>query len=159
MGGHVVDVEVVLLHVLAVVALGVGQPEQPLLEDRVVPVPQTQGETHQPLVVADAREPVLTPAVGARAGLVMGEVVPCIAVVAVVLTNGPPLTLAEVGAPLPPAAVTCLRQAQSLSCRRHRSPPTLLPSTDQGAVPRGTLAGRTTASGTGAVLSRLADRP
>ena len=34
-----VEVEVVLLHVLAVVALGVGQPEQPLLEDRVTPVP------------------------------------------------------------------------------------------------------------------------
>ena len=39
-----VEVEVVFLHVLAVVALAVGQPEQALLEDRVVAVPQREGK-------------------------------------------------------------------------------------------------------------------
>ena len=39
-----VEVEVVLLDVLAVIPLAVGQAEQPLLEDRILPVPQRQGE-------------------------------------------------------------------------------------------------------------------
>jgi hypothetical protein len=38
-GGGVVEVEVVLLDVLAVVALRVGEAEEPLLEDRVGVVP------------------------------------------------------------------------------------------------------------------------
>ena len=54
-GRQVVDVEVVLLDVLAVVALGVGQAEEPLLEDRVVLVPQREREAQPLLVVADAR--------------------------------------------------------------------------------------------------------
>ena len=50
-----VEVPPVLLDVLAVVALVAGQPEHPLLEDRVAPVPQGQAEA-QPLVdVADRR--------------------------------------------------------------------------------------------------------
>ena len=40
--GHGVEVPPVLLDVLAVVALAVGQPEHPLLEDRVPPVPQRE---------------------------------------------------------------------------------------------------------------------
>ena len=41
---QVVEVEVVLLDVLAVIALGVRQPEQPLFENRVVLVPQRERE-------------------------------------------------------------------------------------------------------------------
>ena len=41
-GRRAVEVEVVLLDVLAVVAFTVGQPEQPLLEDRILAVPQRQ---------------------------------------------------------------------------------------------------------------------
>ena len=43
-GRRAVEVEVVLLHILAVVALAVGQPEEPLLEDRVLAVPQGQAK-------------------------------------------------------------------------------------------------------------------
>ena len=42
--GRGVEVEPVLLDVLAVVALGVRQAEEALLEDRVLPVPERQGE-------------------------------------------------------------------------------------------------------------------
>ena len=44
MGRRRVEVVVQLLHVLAVIALGPRQPEQPLLEDRVVFVPQRERE-------------------------------------------------------------------------------------------------------------------
>ena len=43
-GRRAVEVEVVLLHVLAVVAFAVGQAEEPLLEDRILAVPQGQAK-------------------------------------------------------------------------------------------------------------------
>ncbi len=62
---QVVDEEVVLLDVLAVVALAVGQPVQALLEDGVLLVPHGQGEAQALVLVADPGEAVLAPAVGA----------------------------------------------------------------------------------------------
>ena len=64
--GEVVEVEVVLLHVLAVVALGVRQPEESFFQDRVVFVPQGDGETQALMRVGDAGEAVLTPPVRPR---------------------------------------------------------------------------------------------
>ena len=71
-----VEVPPVLLGVLAVVALGAGQAEDPLLEDRVAAVPEREREAERLPVVADAGEAVLAPAVGARAGVVVREVAP-----------------------------------------------------------------------------------
>ena len=42
--GRAVEVEVVLLDVLAVVALAVGEAEQPFLQDRILAVPQRERE-------------------------------------------------------------------------------------------------------------------
>src|SRR5690349_14383517 len=66
----------VLLHVLAVVPLGVREAEEPLLEDRVSLVPQRDGEAEVLPAVADAAEAVLPPPVGTGTGVVVGEVVP-----------------------------------------------------------------------------------
>src|SRR5262249_7189068 len=96
------QVVVDLLDVLTVVALAVGQAEQALLQDRVVAVPQCQRQAEALLVVADAGDAVLAPAVGAAAGVVMGEVPPGVAVGAVVLAHGAPLPLAQVRAPFLP---------------------------------------------------------
>ena len=101
-GRRRVDVEVVLLDVLAVVPLAVGQPEHPLLQDGVAPVPEGEGETEALVVVRDAGDAIFTPPVGAGAGLVVREVVPGVAVLAVVLADRPPLPLAQVRAPLLP---------------------------------------------------------
>ena len=98
----VIEVEVVFLDVFAVIALAVGQAEQPLLEDRVLAVPQREGKAQALLVVGDAGEAVLAPAIGARARLVVGEVVPGVAVVAVVLAHGSPLALAQIRSPFFP---------------------------------------------------------
>ena len=101
-GRRAVEVEVVLLHVLAVVALAVGEPEEPLLEDRILAVPQGQREAEALFVIGNAGDAVLAPAVGARAGLIVGEEVPGVAVLAVVLAHGAPLPFAQVGPPLLP---------------------------------------------------------
>ena len=81
----------VLLHVFAVIALGVGETEEPFLEDGVVLVPQRDAEAQVLPAIADAAEPVLAPAVGARARVLVGEVVPRRAARAVVLAHGAPL--------------------------------------------------------------------
>jgi len=101
-GRRGVEVVVDLLDVLAVVALGVGQAEEPLLEDRVLAVPEGQGQAELALLVADAGDAVLAPTVGPAPRLVVGQVVPGVAAGAVVLADRAPLPLAQVRAPLLP---------------------------------------------------------
>jgi hypothetical protein len=60
-----VEMEVVLLDVLAVIALVAGEPEQPLFQDRVASVPQRQREADALVAIADAEQAVLVPPVGA----------------------------------------------------------------------------------------------
>ena len=113
-----VEVEVVLLHVLAVVALAVGEAEEPLLEDRILAVPQGQREAEVLLVIGDAGDAVLAPAVGARAGLIVGEEIPGVAAFAVVLAHRSPLSLAEIRPPLLPVgrALAGFLQARLFLC-------------------------------------------
>ncbi len=97
-----VEVVIAFLDVFAVVALAVGEAEQPLLEYLVTLVPQAQRQAQQLLVVADAGQPVLAPAVSPGPGLVVGERVPRVVALASVLADRPPLPFAEIGAPAPP---------------------------------------------------------
>ena len=78
-GRCAVQVEPVLLDILAVVALPVGESEHPLLEDRIGAVPERQSQAQLLALVRHPRDAVLAPAVGARPGLVVGEVVPGVA--------------------------------------------------------------------------------
>src|SRR5207253_9706081 len=95
-GGRGVAIPPGLLGVLAVVALVAGQSEDALLQDRVLAVPQRERQAEQLLLTADAAQPVLAPAVGSRAGMVMGKERPRVAVGAVVLANRPPRPLAQI---------------------------------------------------------------
>ena len=121
----VVDVEVVLLDVLAVVALDVRQAEQALLQDRVALVPQRDRQAQPLLVVADPGDAVLAPPVRAGPRLVMAEVRPGVAAVAVVLADRAPLALAQVRPPGAPGnARACLASAGALPpCDRASCPP------------------------------------
>ena len=66
MGRRGIQVEVVLLEVLAVIALAVGQPERALFEDGVLPIPECEGKAEPLPVVGDAGQAVLAPVVRAR---------------------------------------------------------------------------------------------
>jgi hypothetical protein len=61
----IIDVEIVLLHIFTVIALVVGEPEEALLENRVVPIPQRQREAKPSFLVANASEAVFAPPVRA----------------------------------------------------------------------------------------------
>src|ERR1700757_4042137 len=80
---------------VATLPLAVGQLERPLLDYRVLAVPQRQCKAQPLVIVTDTRETVLTPVIGARAGLVVAEMVPRVPVRAVVLADAAPLALTE----------------------------------------------------------------
>jgi hypothetical protein len=97
-----VEVPPVLLGVLAVVALRPGKPEDPLLQDRVAPVPHRQPETQDLLAVGQPAEAVLVPPVGARTGVIVGERRPRVAARRVVLAHRPPGSFGQIRAPSAP---------------------------------------------------------
>src|SRR5688572_8414241 len=111
-----IDVVVELLHVLAVVALGTREPEQPLFQDRIPVVPERDRKADPRLAVAEAEQTIFTPTIGAAARVVVREVVPAVAVLRVVLAHGAPLALREVGAPALPVllAAGVLSEAAAL---------------------------------------------
>ena len=102
MGRGVIQIKVVLLDILAMIAFAVGETEEALLQDRVVAVPQRQGEAEPLLIVANTRESILAPAIGAGTCLIVREVVPGISIAAVVLANRAPLPFAQVWTPFFP---------------------------------------------------------
>ncbi len=104
--GRGVQVEVVLLDVLAVVALGTGEAEESFLEDGISAVPEGEGEAESALAIGDAEQAVLSPAIGAAAGVLVGEVGPAGAVGGVVLADGAPLAFGEIGSPALPVLLT-----------------------------------------------------
>ena len=92
------------------IAFGIGQAEKPLLEDRVLAVPQRNGKAQPLVVVAETRKAVLSPMVSARPCLIVSKVVPGITVFAVVLSDRALLALAKVWTPLLPrhCVLACL---------------------------------------------------
>src|SRR5262249_47575243 len=109
--------------ILAVIAFTVGEAEEPLLQDRIASVPEREREAETLLVVGDAGDPVLAPAIGARAGLIVAEVVPGVAAVAVVLADRAPLPLAEIRAPFAPGNLLLPGLAQPVMLGGHGSRP------------------------------------
>jgi len=76
-----------------------GQPEGSLFQDGVAPVPQREPQAEALVDIAEASEGILTPPVCTRTGVIVGEVVPCGAVCALVLPHGAALALAHVRTP------------------------------------------------------------
>src|SRR5262249_33458562 len=85
-----VYIELIFLDILAMIALRAGQAEHALLENRIVPIAQRQREAHILGAVADSSQTVLVPAIGAAAGVVVREIRPGAAILAVVFAHGSP---------------------------------------------------------------------
>src|SRR5262249_9842284 len=109
-----VEVVVVLLHVLAVVPLVAGEAEEPFLQNRIAAVPEREREADVLMAIAQAGEAILAPAVGARARVIVREVLPGVAGRAVVFAHGAPGALADVGPPPLPVNFARVRLAQAL---------------------------------------------
>ena len=71
---EVVDVEVVLLHILTMVALTVRQAKETLLQNRVPLVPQREGEAQSLLIITDPGQAIFTPPIRAGPRLIVTEI-------------------------------------------------------------------------------------
>ena len=94
-----VEVVVELFDILTVIPFSVGQTEQPLLKDRVAPVPQCQCKAQPLLAIRKSCDAVFPPAIRATARMIVREVLPRIAVRTVVFADRAPLSLRQVRAP------------------------------------------------------------
>src|SRR5262245_57882375 len=88
-----IEIEVGLLHILAMITLGIRQAEQPLFQDGVAPVPQGQCETKPTLTIANSQQPILTPAIRPAACMIVREVIPALSIGRIILAHRAPLTL------------------------------------------------------------------
>ena len=104
MGGGIVDMEEILLHVFPVIALVWGQSEQSFLEVRITTVPEGRSEAEPLIAVAETGDAVLAPPVGFCPGLVIREISPCVPVGGIVLADGAPGPVRQVGPPAAPTA-------------------------------------------------------
>src|SRR5204862_414161 len=92
-----VEVEVTLLHVLAVIPLRRHESEIALLQNRIALVPERHRPAEDLVAVADAGDAVLAPAVRLRPRVIVRKIAPRIGVRAVVLAHRPPRAVGEVG--------------------------------------------------------------
>src|SRR5215831_11490786 len=88
------------------VTFGSAQSEQPLLENRIVAVPQRKGEAQPAFSVADSKQSILAPPVRPAARVIVRQVVPTLSSGRIVLANGTPLAFGQVGSPSPPVTST-----------------------------------------------------
>ena len=110
-GWSIIEVVVKFFYILAMVSLRVGYAKETLFNNGVVRVPQRYGKAQALLIIADAANPIFAPAVGFAAGHIVGDVVPRIAIGAVVFAHGAPLSVAQIGPPKAPPGLP--RQARS----------------------------------------------
>ncbi len=122
MGRRALDEGVHLLHVLPVVPLGAAHPEEALLQERIGPVPEGEGEAEDLVLPADPPQAVLVPAVGPAPRVVVGEIGPGVAVRAVILPDRRPGPIAQVGAPAQPRLLVfgAIGRLQALALWIHR---------------------------------------
>src|SRR5580658_2444278 len=109
-----VEIVVVLLDVLAMIPFAIREAEEPLLQDRVLFIPESQSEADVLMAVADATQAVLTPTIGARTSMIVREIVPRVAVRTVVLADRSPLPLGEMGPPAIPVGLSLVVGNQPL---------------------------------------------
>src|SRR6478736_2848990 len=97
-----IEVKIIFLHVLAMIALAVRQPEQAFLQDGIFAVPECERETQPLAIVRNPGQTVFAPPISAGMRLLVAQIIPGVAVLAVVLAHRAPLAFTEVWPPLLP---------------------------------------------------------
>src|SRR5262249_33878169 len=92
-GRRGIEVVINFFHVFAVIPLAISETEQALFQNGVFAIPKRQCKAEPLRFIADAANAVLAPTISTAARLIMGKIIPGIAVRAVVLSNCAPLAL------------------------------------------------------------------
>ena len=104
-----IEIVIIFLDVLAMIAFRSSQPEQALLQNGIAAIPEREGKAKTLVIVGNAGDAVLGPAIGARAGMIMGEVIPSGPIRTVVLARISPRTFGEIRSPTLPMLVPAFR--------------------------------------------------
>ena len=83
-----VEIPVEFFDVLAMITLMSSDAKKALLEDAILPVPQRERQTHALAIIGDPGNTVFSPSISSRTCMLVGKVIPSIAVVRIVLSNG-----------------------------------------------------------------------
>src|SRR5579863_137613 len=84
------------------IPLLVGQPEKALLQNGVLFIPQCQAEANMLVPIAETGDAVFSPAIRAGARMIVREIIPRVAIRAVVLAHRAPLPLRQIRTPALP---------------------------------------------------------
>ena len=116
---RVVNVEVVVFQIFAVVAFERVHTKEAFLQMAVDTIPECGRKTEKLIAITDASNAVLAPAIGFCASHVVREKGPRIPVGGVVFPDGAPAPVGEIGPPPAPSAeiIANLFNAQSLGIR------------------------------------------
>ncbi len=119
-----IQVEVILLDVLAVIAFVAGQAEEALLQNRIASIPERQREANVLVTIGDSRDSIFAPAIRARTGVIVRKIFPRGAVRTVVLAHGAPLAFGEIRSPALPVSGAEARFLQPFffGCHAKRRP-------------------------------------
>src|SRR4030095_3032652 len=98
-----------------------SQGAESFFQDHAPLVPQREGKADELMAIADPGDTVLVPSIGARSCLIVGEVLPGVAVRAVVLANSSPFALAQVRCTPFPGMTTGARLLESFFFGGHCS--------------------------------------
>ena len=63
MGGGIGEMKEILFQIFAMVPLRIAETVGPLLENRILTIPQCKGETETTLLITDTKQTILSPAV------------------------------------------------------------------------------------------------
>src|SRR5262249_53255205 len=85
-----IQIEIVFLYILTMVPLVWCQPEEPLLQYRIAPIPERPTKNQQLVPIAETGDGILAPAKCFRARQIMREKSPRIPIGAVILPHRPP---------------------------------------------------------------------
>src|SRR5215831_9841044 len=102
MCGGAVEIEVVLLHVLAMISFARSQAEGSLFQNRIFAVPQCKAENQDLISVANGRKTVFSPAVGLASSCIVGQEIPGSTIRTVIFPDSSPGALAYVRTPSTP---------------------------------------------------------
>ena len=71
-----VDVPPKFLRILAVISLGVGEPEETLFQNGIASIPKCECETEVLILVAPTCESIFAPSIGAAARVIVRKRIP-----------------------------------------------------------------------------------
>src|SRR4051812_5346801 len=100
MSGQVIQVIVKFLHIFSMITFPVMQAKQSFFKNRVLSVPDCNGETKILEDVRYAGYAVFTRLISPAMCMIKRKILPCVSILTVILSNCSPLTLTNIRSPL-----------------------------------------------------------